>query len=125
MKKSTIVLGLFVFGLSVNCSKEQGHANLKTQETLEKLDVQELKEKKFRYVAEDGTNAHVSFIKEKGKEKIKVHSNNKTISIPKTHSEDGLDRYSEYDIEIVSMGDSLTITQGDHIISLKKARGQE
>ncbi|OWK74629.1 hypothetical protein CBW16_04290 [Flavobacteriaceae bacterium JJC] len=74
-----------------------------------------------RYVAEDGSSALVTF-KNTGKENtISIRSNNKTISAPRK-AEKGEGVYGNYDFEIVSKNDSITITQGNNIIRLKKAR---
>ena len=76
-----------------------------------------------RYVAEDGSSALVTFKNSDKENTISVRSNNKTISAPrKTDKGEGV--YGNYDFEIVSKNDSVIITQGNNIISLKKARGQ-
>ena len=76
-----------------------------------------------RYVAEDGSSALVTF-KNSGKENtISIRSNNKTIAAPRK-AESGPGVYGNFDFEIVSKNDSVIITQGNNIISLKKARGQ-
>ncbi len=78
-------------------------------------------ERTDRYVAEDGSSALVTF-KETGEEKsISIRSNNKTIAAPLKEAEDDKTVYGNYDFEIVSKKDSITITQGDNVISLKKA----
>ena len=76
-----------------------------------------------RYVAEDGSSALVTFKNSDKENAISVRSNNKTISAPRK-ADKGEGVYGNYDFEIVSKNDSVIITQGNNIISLKKARGQ-
>ena len=76
-----------------------------------------------RYVAEDGSSALVTFKNSDKENTISVRSNNKTISAPRK-ADKGEGVYGNYDFEIVSKNDSVIITQGNNIISLKKARGQ-
>lgn len=77
-----------------------------------------------RYVAEDGSSAHVTFRETAEGRTISIRSNNKTISAPlKEEKADG-DVYGSHDMEIRAGQDSVIITQGDNVIMLKKARGQ-
>ena len=76
-----------------------------------------------RYVAEDGSSALVTFKNTDKENTISIRSNNKTISAPRK-ADKGEGVYGNYDFEIVSKNDSVIITQGNNIISLKKARGQ-
>ncbi|MGA9213592.1 hypothetical protein [Kaistella sp.] len=77
-----------------------------------------------RYVGEDGTSALVTF-KNMPKEKtISIRSNNKTISAPQKEVSPKGTIYGDFDITIVSKNDSITITQENNVIHLKKARGQ-
>ncbi len=114
MKKMLFVFALGI--LTVSC-KDGGNKGVVAQEKT-------ITEEKFRYVAEDGSNTHVTFINDNGDEKIKIFSNNKTITLPKTNTTPEGNLYSEHDIEVKTYGDSLSITQGNAVILLKKARGQ-
>ena len=76
-----------------------------------------------RYVAEDGSSALVTFKNSEKENTISIRSNNKTIAAPKKEGA-GSGIYGNYDFEIVAKNDSVIITQGNNIISLKKARGQ-
>ena len=76
-----------------------------------------------RYVAEDGSSALVTF--KNGTDKtISIQSNNKTISAPQKESNAERSVYGNYDIEIVAKNDSVTITQGNNVIRLRKAKGE-
>ena len=77
-----------------------------------------------RYVADDGTSALVTF-KNSDKEKtISIRSNNRTITVPQKETSANGATYSDGNIEVKSEGDNVTITQGNAVISLKKAKGQ-
>ena len=77
-----------------------------------------------RYVANDGTSALVTFKNTDKDKSISIRSNNKTISAPQKEATDKVRTYGNFDFEIVAKNDSISITQGDNIILLKKARGQ-
>lgn len=84
---------------------------------------QPLQETSFRYVASNGNNANITFVEDsKQGNSIRLFSNNKTISIPQSKTDKNL--YQSHDIEVKIWGDSLSISQGENIILLKKARGQ-
>ena len=74
-----------------------------------------------RYVAEDGSSALVTFKNTDDEKTISIRSNNKTISAPQ--KEAGV--YENFDITIEAKNDSITITQENNVILLKKARGQQ
>lgn len=78
------------------------------------------KEYTERYVAEDGSSALVTFKNTDKEQLISIRSNNKTISAPQ--KEAGV--YGNFDITIEAKNDSIKIMQQDHVIILKKARGQ-
>ena len=78
------------------------------------------KEYTERYVAEDGSSALVTFKNTDEEKTISIRSNNKTISAPQ--KEAGV--YGNFDITIEAKNDSITITQENNVILLKKARGQ-
>ncbi|WP_027376642.1 hypothetical protein [Kaistella palustris] len=75
-----------------------------------------------RYVAEDGSSALVTF-KNTGSEKsISISRDKMTINAQQKGTEEGV--YTDHDYEIVAKNDSVTITQGNNVIGLKKARTQ-
>lgn len=77
-----------------------------------------------RYVAEDGSSALVTFINSDKGNSISIRSNNKTIVAEQKDSDGNTHVYHNQDIEIKSENDKVTITQGNNVIELKKARGQ-
>ena len=77
-----------------------------------------------RYVAEDGSSALVTFKNGDSDKTISIRSNNKTISAPQKEAYEKGGVYGNYDIEIVAKNDSVTITQGNNVIKLKKAKGE-
>ena len=77
-----------------------------------------------RYVGEDGTSALVTFKNTDKEKNISIRSNNKTISAPQKEATENVRTYGDFDITIVAKNDSITITQEDNVIVLKKARGQ-
>lgn len=106
----------------MSCGKKENEGNKGVIKT-ENIEVS-VTENKYRYVATDGSSTHVSFINENGKEKISVHSNNKTINADLESKEGAKSIYKNGDIIITSDGDLVNIEQGGQIIELKKARGQ-
>lgn len=116
MKKIILSLSVLVLTFSISCTNEGNKGVVKQEENSVNTNVKEITE---RYVAEDGSSALVT-TKEGEENSISVRSNNKTITAPE--KSEGL--YGNYDFEIVKRNDSVIITQGDNIISLKKARGQ-
>ena len=117
MKKLVLVASVLLVSVTLSCNKNDGNKSVIAAESSQTNDREETTE---RYVAEDGSSAHVTFITENGEKSISVRSNNKTIAAPQ--KEEGI--YGNYDFEIVTKNDSVTITQGDNVIMLKKARGQ-
>ena len=77
-----------------------------------------------RYVAEEGSSALVTFKTGDSDKTISIRSNNKTISAPHKEAYEKGGDYGNYDIEIVAKNDSVTITQGNNVIRLKKAKGE-
>ena len=90
-------------------------------ETTDGAETQEVTE---RYVAEDGSSALVTFKNSDKEHTISIRSNNKTIVLPQKEAWAKGGIYADHDIEVKSEGDNITITQGNAVISLKKARGQ-
>lgn len=142
MKKIIYLGAVAALLTNISCKKStEGNKNVVVTETVEK-DVKTengktdssfssstvikdgkgtMEEHTDRYVAEDGSSALVTF-KNTGKENtISVRSNNKTITAPRKEAK-GPGVYGNYDFEIVAKNDSVTITQGNNIIRLKKAR---
>ena len=76
-----------------------------------------------RYVGTDGTSALVTFNNTGEEKMISVRSNNKTISAAQKEAWENGGVYGNFDYEIVAKNDTITITQGDNVITLKKARG--
>ena len=77
-----------------------------------------------RYVADDGSSALVTFKNSDKGNSISIRSNNKTIVAAQKDSDGKTHVYHNQDIEIKSENDKVTITQGNNMIELKKARGQ-
>lgn len=123
MKK--LFFTLLAAGVLSSCGKENGNKSvLKADSLTQSENPTQVEEQQYRYVAEDGSNANVTFtISEKGNT-ITILSNGKTIRAEQTESNDKETIYKTHDIEIKSQGDSLTILQGNAVIELKKARGQ-
>lgn len=120
MKKAIYFAGAFAFTAMVSCSKtENGNKSVLATETTVKTDNED-KGITQRYVAEDGSSALVTVREKEDDKSISIRSNNKTITAP--WKSEGV--YSNYDFEIISRNDSVTITQGNNVIRLKKARGQ-
>ncbi len=127
MKKLLILPAAVLLFTMGSCDKKNsGNAGvLKADETTAvtgNASEKTVNERTDRYVAEDGSSALVTF-KETGEEKsISIRSNNKTIAASLKEAEADKTVYGNYDFEIVSKKDSITITQGDNVISLRKAR---
>ena len=83
-----------------------------------------VREETYRYVADDGSSAHVTFGTSDDGKYISIRSNNKTINVKHKETTAVGDVYGEHDIIVNAEGDSLTITQAGNVIALKKARGQ-
>lgn len=102
-----------LFGTAlVSCKKEGGNTGVvKANETPATV----------RYVAEDGSNALVSYTTSEGAEFISINSNNHTIRVKEAGEENGNKLYSENGVDVVVKEDSLIITQTNAVIGLKKA----
>ncbi|MBF8458147.1 hypothetical protein IV494_13265 [Kaistella sp. G5-32] len=138
MKKTIITLSTSLLLLTFSCNKstegnkgvikkENGYSENLPKDSLsvtENAGNKTAQEYTERYVAEDGSSALVTFKNTDKEKSISIRSNNKTISAPeKKKTSDGT-IYGNYDFEIMAKTDSITITQGNNIIKLKKARGQ-
>ena len=115
---SIAIIGLM---MNIGCNKStEGNKNVLKENVAAKNDSAVSTSTK-RYVAEDGTNALVTFTDSDKENSISVRSNGKTISAAqKSKTEDG-GVYSNFDFEIVSKKDTVTITQGQNVIVLVKA----
>lgn len=87
-------------------------------------DGQETQEHSYRYVATDGSSAKVTFFNTPEGNYMTVFSNGRIIRAEQTEASAKNAVYKNQDVEIVSEGDLVTITQGNNVIELKKARGQ-
>lgn len=140
MKKTLLILSSALLLLTFSCKKntEGNKSVIKTEAsdslTLPSDSLQGVAEKTGneatpaeyteRYVGDDGSSALVTFNNGGEEKTISIRSNNKTISAPQKEAWEKGGVYGNFDIEIVAKNDTVTITQGDHIITLKKARGQ-
>jgi hypothetical protein len=138
MKKTFIISTCSLLLLGISCKKNtEGNKSVLKQENgysadLPKDSINVVKqttntdtpEYTERYVGTDGSSALVTF-KNSDKEKaISIFSNNKTINAPQKEETEKVRTYGNFDFTIVAKNDSITITQGDNVILLKKARGQ-
>ena len=78
----------------------------------------------FRYVAEDGSSAKVTFVDTNNENYITIFSNGKTIKADFKENKGSSKIYKNQDVEIKTDGDDLTITQGNNLIELRKAKGE-
>ena len=128
-----------------SCNKESGNTGVIVKENVEtnvtksddgivdstlaiekttKTDNAEVQEYTYRYVAEDGSSAHVTFTNTDNGNFITIKSNGKTIKVKQKEAWAKGAIYEENGIEVKSEGDKVTITQDNNVIELKKARGQ-
>ena len=138
MKKTILIAASSALLVISSCTKssegnksvikqENGYSEDLSKDTLtvagetDNTDAQEYTE---RYVGEDGTSALVTFKNTDKEKNISIRSNNKTISAPQKEATENVRTYGDFDITIVAKNDSITITQEDNVIVLKKARGQ-
>ena len=125
MKKIFYAAAIIGLMANVSCKKStEGNKNVLVENGTTATSDSASTSKTERYVAEDGSSALVTFIDGEKESSISVRSNNKTIAAPQKSktAEGGV--YGNYDFEIVAKKDTVTITQGDNVILLKKARGQ-
>ena len=138
MKKTIFIAASSALLLITSCTKssegnksvikqENGYSEDLSKDTLTiagGTDNTNSKEYTERYVGEDGTSALVTFKNTDKEKNISIRSNNKTISAPQKEATENVRTYGNFDIEIVAKNDSITITQENNVIVLKKARGQ-
>lgn len=143
MKKQILILGISIIAL-VACKKESGNKNVIKEEKVETIVTNKngvvdsvtnsstlvkngdlkIEEKTYRYVAEDGSNANITFTNASSGNYISIRSNNKTIQVKQKKTDEKAALYEENGIQVKSEGDIITITQGNNVIELKKAKGQ-
>ena len=145
MKKSVLILSVLSMLMNFSCKKStDGNKNILMNESVEETITNEngktdssysaqktvkngnteIREKTFRYVAEDGSSALVTFTETDKGNSIGIRSNNKTITLPQKDSDGKTTVYENDDIEAKSEENRVTITQGNNVIELKKAKGE-
>lgn len=141
MKKTFIIAACSLLMLTLSCKKNtEGNKSVIKQEngysadlpkdstTIATTETDEsnynAKDYTDRYVADDGSSALVTFNNTAKVKTISIKSNNKTITTPQTEAFEKGGIYKDFDITIVAKNDSITITQENNVIHLKKARGQ-
>ncbi|MHA6696916.1 hypothetical protein [Chryseobacterium sp. A301] len=133
MKSKLLLLALPAV-LLFSCSKTEGNKGIvvaDSQDTISTTAVDSvnlsytMEPGTFRYVAFDGSNTNVTFATENGGNTITLKSNQLTLTVPQVDSKDNEAIYKDHDIEIRAFGDSIVLDQGDNVIELKKARGQD
>lgn len=125
MKKLVYVITSIIFCSVISCKKNtEGNKNVLIKDSVEKNGsaTNMNSEQTGRYVAEDGSATLVTFKNNNGEKSIEIASNKMTIKAPMTDKE-GI--YEDYNYKISAKNDSVTITQGDNVIQLKKARGNQ
>ncbi|QDP84814.1 hypothetical protein FNJ88_04335 [Chryseobacterium sp. SNU WT5] len=139
MKKTLLILSTTLFLAPLSCKKstdgnksviqqENGYSADLPKDTVTAVESKDsnknTQEYTERYVGDDGTSALVTFKNTDNEKMISIRSNNKTISAPQKEAFVKGGIYGDFDIEIIAKNDSVTITQGGNVITLKKARGQ-
>ncbi len=118
MKKFLLIIVILSLSVIFGCKKSaNGNKGVVVKEIT-------TKEKTFRYVAEDGSSALVTFIETDKGNAISIRSNNKTITLDQKDSDGNMTVYGNEDIEVRSEGNNVTITQGNNVIELRKAKGE-
>lgn len=129
MKKSAIILGAATLIL-FSCKKESGNTGIlkadstTTTTSTANSEGEQTQEYSYRYVAEDGSSAKVTFVNSDKEKYITIFSNGKTIRAEQSEASAKNAVYKNQDVEIVSEGDNITITQGNNVIELRKAKGE-
>ena len=145
MKKLTLTIAALSLLTTYSCKKSgEGNKNVIMKENVEesihnengetdtafaaektmKNGDKESTESTYRYVAEDGSSALVTFKNDQEGNTITIKSNNATLYAKQEKSDGKTTIYKNQNVEIKSEGDHVTITQENHVIELKKARGQ-
>lgn len=124
MKNSISILAVFLLVATTSCKKStDGNKNVISEHVTQNAAAPS--EHTDRYVAEDGSSALVTFTNTGTEKNISINSNKMTIKAEQKDlgATDGV--YSNYDYMIVAKNDSVTITQGQNVITLKKAGSQK
>ena len=130
MKKTAIILGaatLILFSCKKNESGNTGILkadSITTTTSTANSEGEQTQEYSYRYVAEDGSSAKVTFVNSDKEKYITIFSNGKTIRAEQSEASAKNAVYKNQDVEIVSEGDNITITQGNNVIELRKAKGE-
>ena len=145
MKKSVLIISSVAFLAIFSCKKStDGNKNVIVEENVTenvsnnngKVDStysvektvkngdSQFQEYTYRYVADDGSSALVTFKNSDEENTISIKSNNKTITLPQKEAWAKGAIYSDGEIEVKSENDSVIITQGNAVIGLRKAKGQ-
>lgn len=125
MKKIFYAAAIIGLMANVSCKKStDGNKNVLVENSSTASSDSASSSKTERYVAEDGSSALVTFTDNDQENSISIRSNNKTVAAPQKSKTADAGVYGNYDFEIVAKKDTVTITQGDNVIVLKKARGQ-
>lgn len=113
MKKSILILSILSLLMNFSCKKStDGNKNILVAE------------RTYRYIAEDNSSALVTFTNSDKGNIISIRSNNKTITLPQKDSDGEITVYENDGIEVKSEENRITITQGNIVISLRKAKGE-
>lgn len=127
MTKTIYVIAVIALSLNISCKEStDGNKNVLQKETSIAGTVADstISETTERYVGDDGTSALVTFKTTTEGKTISVRSNNKTIAAPLKETMGEAEVYGNFDFEMVAKNDSITITQGDNIITMRKAKGE-
>lgn len=123
MKKLIYPLAIFISLANISCKKStDGNKNvlIEDRSNVASTNMETTK----RYVAEDGSSALVTIKENQDENSISIKSNNNIISAPLKSKTANGGIYEKSDFEIVAQNDTVTITQGQNVIVLKKARGE-
>lgn len=126
MKKSVIIFAVSL-AFTASCTKESGNSGVIKNKSSDSTTAvvqeaaPEVQEETHRYVAEDGTNANVTFGTAEDGNYISILSNNKTIRANEKEKLPNGAVYETHDIVVRSEDNRITITQENNIIELKKA----
>lgn len=129
-----VIISAIAFSLfAISCKKESGNDSILKADSITATTVTsesngistQTQEHTYRYVAEDGSSAHVKFTNStKDGNYISITSNKKTIKVKQKEAWAKGAIYEENGVIVKSEGDKITIEQENNIIELKKARGQ-
>ncbi len=110
--------------LALTACKKEGTEVRPETKTETAINEHAVAETTYRYVAEDGSSAHVTFGEDANGQYITILSNNKTIRIKHSEQTPDSEIYREHDIVVTSKEETVTIEQEGSIITLKRAKGE-